>query len=477
MATTQMSFADVGTLFNTISNELEGGVSTQNQALLVNQVTTVQTQLQGLVDSGMFNNLIDDAGNANPGAVVRVQNIADQMNFLKQEIGAYGGSTFDPKYINDVVRDVQDIVGNDDNLTALAQQGGHAGFQQVSFLLTPATPFADSGAQTTALLQFISDTNSLTERAQTLAGTDPNSADVQQLIADIQTFSHNADAYSTSQGGLFSARFNNEFAHDGVQGTASRELIAGLQHGDANLVAGAVDVLLDNANDVQGNMLTQGNTFTPAPNGGIPANINNVHDAGAVFDDAVTKLIGGVYSGNQQSVVDDLNATQKGLMAAIPNEGITGDALNHVNQVISLLGQESSLVAGVNTATPTQVSDVNGQIGQITAEILNIINNDATLADLANSSDDNFSFVALPQGTSPASSAGGVASTPTTPGTPATPPASGGGTTPVTPPAAGGQGGAEVVASNHDGGAGHHHDPQVGQDAHLHDAHFHHLWG
>src|SRR5690348_10450478 len=162
MAIAQMSFAEVGTLFNTISNELEGGVTTQNQALLVNQVSTVQTQLQGLVDSGIFNNLVDDVGNANPGAVVRVQNIADQMNFLKHEISAYGGSTYDPKFINDVVRDVQDIVGNDDNLTALAQQGGHPGFQQVSFLLTPPAPFADSGAQTAALLQFISDTSSLT---------------------------------------------------------------------------------------------------------------------------------------------------------------------------------------------------------------------------------------------------------------------------------------------------------------------------
>jgi hypothetical protein len=170
MANTQMSFAEIGTLYNTISNELEGGVTPQNQTSLLNQVATVQTQIQGLVDSGIFNNLIDDVGNPNPGAVVRVQNIADQMNFLKQEISAYGGSAFDTKYINDVVRDVQDIVANDDNLAALAQQGGHAGFQQISFLLTPPAPFADSGAQTTALLQFISDTNSLTERAQGLVG-------------------------------------------------------------------------------------------------------------------------------------------------------------------------------------------------------------------------------------------------------------------------------------------------------------------
>src|SRR6202171_5331911 len=476
MATTQMSFAEIGTLYNTISNELEGGVTPQNQTTLLNQVATVQTQIQGLVDSGVFNNLIDDVGNPNPGAVVRAQNISDQMNFLKQEISAYGGSAFDPKYINDVVRDVQDIVGNDDNLAALAQQGGHSGFQQVSFLLTPAAPFADSGAQTTALLQFISDTNSLTERAQGLAGTDPHSADVQQVITDIHTFSENADAYSTAQGGLFSARFNNEFAFNGVQGTASRELIAGLEKGDANLVAGAVDVLLDNANDVQENMLTQGNTFTPAPNGGIPANIATVHDAGAVFDDAVTKLIGGVYSGNQQSILDDLKATQSGLHAAITNEGITGDSLNNINHVLSLLGQEASWVGSINTASPAPVSAVNGQINQIQAEILNIINGDATLADLANSSDDNFSFVALPPGTTPTNNPVGVAST--APATPLAPPPVGV-ANPVAAPSAAGQSGNGVVASNQDSGAAAtpQPDPDAVHHAHVHDAHFHHLWG
>ena len=66
MATTQMSFAEIGTLYNTISNELEGGVTPQSQTLLLNQVTTVQTQIQGLVDGGVFNNLIDDAGNPTP---------------------------------------------------------------------------------------------------------------------------------------------------------------------------------------------------------------------------------------------------------------------------------------------------------------------------------------------------------------------------------------------------------------------------
>jgi hypothetical protein len=384
-----MSFADIGTLYNTMSNELEGGVTRQNQGLLLNQVSTVQTQLQGLIDSGALNNL-DGA------SLVHAQNIADQMNFLKSEIAKFGGNAFDPKFVNDVVRDVQDIVAGDAGLSALAHQGNHSGFQQVSFLLTDPTPFPDTPLQTDTLLKFIDDSNSLAERALALKGADPNSADVKQLITDINTFSTNADAYSTAQGGLFSARFNNEFTLNGVQGTASRELVQGLETGNAKLVDGAASVLQANAQDVRGNMLVQGDTFTPAPNGGIPDVINTVHDAGTVFNDAMTKLIGGVYSGNQQSIVNDLNATKTGLQSAITEQGITGHALDHINKVIGLIDQESSLVASVNTAAPTQVSAINGQINTVEAKILNIINNDATLSSLAAGADGTNGFVALP---------------------------------------------------------------------------------
>ncbi len=396
----QMTFAEIGTLYNSISNELEGGITQQNQSLLIDQVSTVQTQLQNLINSGALNNL-DGAGNP-AESLVHAQNVVDQMNFLKQEIGAFGTDAFVPKFINDVVRDVQDIMAGDAGLSALAHQGNHSGFQQVSFLLTPPTPFPDSGAQTATLLQFVADSNSLAARAQALAGADPNSAAVQQLEADIHKFSVNADAYSTAQGGLFSARFNNEFTLNGVQGTASREMITGLQTGNADLVNGAAEVLMANATDVRGNMLAQGDTFTPAPNGGIPTFIDTVHDSGLVFDDAMTKLLGGVYSGNQASIVKDLNATATGLQNTIADQGLTGHALHDVQHIIGLLGQETGLVSGIDTANPTQVSPVNGQIGQIQAQILNIVNHDATLAAMAQGADGTTGFVALPPGSAPA---------------------------------------------------------------------------
>jgi len=261
--------------------------------------------------------------------------------------------------------------------------------------------------QTTTLLQFVADSTSLAGRAQALAGADPNSAAVLQLETDIHTFSVNADAYSTAQGGLFSARFNNEFNLNGVQGTASRELITGLETGNADLVNGAASVLMANGADVRGNMLATGDTFTPAPNGGIPAFIDTVHDAGVVFNDAMTKLVGGVYSGNQTSIVNDLNATQTGLQNTITDQGLTGKALHDIQHVISLLGQESSLVAGISTATPTQLSSVNSHIGQIEAQILNIVNHDATLATMAVGADGTTGFVALPPGVAPAGPGGG----------------------------------------------------------------------
>src|ERR1700719_4452606 len=174
MSQKQMTFAEIGTLYNSIAKELEGGVTHQNQQMLLNQVANVQTQLQNLINTGALNSL---DGTGNPAvSIVHAQNIADQMNFLKTEIGAFGTDTFVPKFINDVIRDVQDIVAGDAGLTALAHQDNHSGFQQVSFLLTSPTPFPDSGAQTTTLLQFVAASNSLAARAHALAGTDPNSA-------------------------------------------------------------------------------------------------------------------------------------------------------------------------------------------------------------------------------------------------------------------------------------------------------------
>jgi len=188
-----------------------------------------------------------------------------------------------------------------------------------------------------------------------------------------------------------------------------------------------------------------------------------VNVAGLVFNDSMTKLIGGVYSGNQQSIVNDLTATKTGLQNAITNEGITGHALNDINHVISLLGQEASLVGGIDTASPTAVSPVNGQINQIQAQILNVINHDPTLATLAAGADAEGNptngFIALPPATNSPSPANVVAG------------GGSGNNVVANAPSGSGNGASTGPLTTADAGA---HGPQTTEHAFLH--HFEHFW-
>jgi hypothetical protein len=60
-------------------------------------------------------------------------------------------------------------------------------------------------------------------------------------------------------------------------------------------------------------------------------------------------------------------------------------------------------VGGIDTASPTPVSKVNGQINQIEAQILNIVNHDPNLHAMAAGTDADGNattgFVALPPAT------------------------------------------------------------------------------
>ncbi|MEZ5853864.1 MAG: hypothetical protein R3D67_03625 [Hyphomicrobiaceae bacterium] len=62
----------------------------------------------------------------------------------------------------------------------------------------------------------------LANRAVALADGQGDPAAISALTAEIQAFGAEANAFTVAQGGLYSARFNNEFASEGVHGTASR---------------------------------------------------------------------------------------------------------------------------------------------------------------------------------------------------------------------------------------------------------------
>jgi hypothetical protein len=385
------SFAELGEIFDDATTRLVGGVSDQNRDAVLKDLSQVQNGLQQLLQTNpdQFQGV----------AGIHAQNIVDQLNLEAAAIKSVGTDPFAAKYINDVQRDLIDIVQGDDQLVALATQGGHNGFAAVPDLLVPPAQFQGNAEQTQFMQNFITTTQDFADRAIALADQGGSAEAKQQLIGEIQAYAQDANAFTVAQGGLYSARFNNEFASDGVNGTASRALIDGLQTGNADKVHAAAEVLTANAADVAGNMLGIGADPPPAGNG-IPDQITSVAQAGVVFNDATTKLIGGVYDGNRQSIHDDLTATQQGLQDLIDQGQITGGAAAHAKQVVGLLGKELQLVdnadAGPNAAT---------QINSLHSQVINVVQKDKTLAAAANEDDAN-GFMQLP-GTIKGPGAGG----------------------------------------------------------------------
>ena len=384
--TKPLDFAEIGTVFNEVTTDLVGGVNVRNGQQIMRDLNSIQTNLENLLTAHpeQFQGV----------AAIHAQNIVDQINLEKQAIASLGTDPFAAKYINDVQRDLIDIVQGDDQLAALATQHGASGFAAVPDLLVPPTPFPGSDAQKAFMKQFAADAVDLGNHAVSLANNGFAPTETQQLVQDITAYVTNANAFTVAQGGLYSARFNNEFALDGVNGTASRALIDGLQTGNADEVKAAASVLAANAADVAGNMLADG--ATPSTGNGIPDHFDTFAQAGAVFNDATTKLIGGVYSGNQQSIHDDLTATRAGLSQLLADhpDQFQGAANKHVQQILSLLDKEIGAVDGTGPGSHSADS-----INQIHLNIIAIVEGDQALKALATDAD-NVGFTPLPDGSS-----------------------------------------------------------------------------
>ena len=369
------TFAQLGDIFNDATTRMVGGINAKNSGHILNDLAQVQSGLEHLIEA--------QPATFSGTAGIHAQNIVDQLNLEIAAIKTISTDAFAPKYVNDVQRDLIDIVQGDDQLVGLANQGGHHGFAAVPHLLVPPAQFVGNAVQTEFMKNFAATSQDFAEKAIALIDHNGSAADKQALVSQIEAYTQSANTFTTQQGGLYSARFNNEFAADGVNGTASRALIDGLQTGNSDKVHAAAEVLAANAADVAGNMLGIGQPI-PVTGNGIPDHIDSFAQAGTIFNDATAKLIGGVYDGNRASIHNDLTATEKGLKDLIANDpaDFPGKSGDHVNKIVALLDKELALVdnpnAGPNAAT---------QINQIHSHILNIVNNDPTLAAAATNGD------------------------------------------------------------------------------------------
>lgn len=382
MKSRTLSFAEIGDIFDDATTRMVGGVNALNKGAILKDIARVQTGLEQLLEA----NPDDFQGVAG----IHAQNIIDQLNLERDAIKALGSDPFAPKYINDVQRDLIDIVQGDDQLLALATEGGRNGFAAVPDLLVPPSQFQGNAEQTAFMRNFAAVSQDFADRAVALVEQNASDEAKQQFISEVREYADTANAFTRAQGGLYSARFDNEFAQEGVHGTASRALIDGLETGNADKVRAAAEVLANNAADVAGNMLGIGDD-PPAPTGnGIPDQIESFAQAGTIFNDATSKLIGGVYDGNRQSVHDDLTAARQGIVDLLAQDQFDGRSEARVNRIVDLLGRELKIIdnADAGPLAATRINDLH-------SKIIDMVQKDATLAAAATEDGAN-GFMALP---------------------------------------------------------------------------------
>ena len=245
------TFADVGAIFNDFANKSLGGVNAENHDVLLNEANVMFKDLEHMVNQtgGQFDGLSYVHARA---LLYQVDLERDYINGVANEPGGRGS--------NDNILDMIDIVQNDDNLAALAQDG----FAPFSEPLHDTPKYTDDAPQTLFWANFIAMSNSLGEQA-IAAVTNHDAGASAALVKELQAFKADVEAFDAEQGGVFGGRFDNELLGDkGTVGAAVNIAVEGLHTGDLDKVTAAAQQLHDNAADVGGNNIPLGGgTYSP----------------------------------------------------------------------------------------------------------------------------------------------------------------------------------------------------------------------
>src|SRR5215471_8044089 len=232
-------------LFDDATTREIGGIGPDQVNLIVSDLIGVQQQLSAAVPqinnlSDLHTQVIINQLNEEIASVENANSPAGTL-VLGTDLGQFVG-----RAINDIHRDIIDIAQGDPGVQTLFNP------TPLPPLNTPAAPFHDNADQTAFVTQWIQDSNHLGQAAVTIANNG-FTGDTAGLVQQIQTFANNANAFDQAEGGLWSARFWNEFRNDGTTGTAANALIEGLQTKNAGEVNAAAEQLAANSADVGGN--------------------------------------------------------------------------------------------------------------------------------------------------------------------------------------------------------------------------------
>src|SRR6266851_2939998 len=364
-------------LFNDATTREIGGVGPDQVNLIVSDLIGVQQMLSAADPA--INNLSD----LHTHVIINQLNeeIASVENANAPTVGTLTLGTdlgqFVGRSINYIHRDIIDIAQGDAGVQALFNP------TPLPALNTPPAPFHDSADQTKTVTQWIQDSNHLGQAAITIENNG-FTGDIAGLVQQIQTYATNSNAFDQAQGGLWSARFWNEFRTDGTSGTAAAALIEGLQTHNAGEVNAAVEQLAANSADVaSNNRMADGGSYADvvaaaqatavAPAAGpaatapaaaadpaAPAPAAAADPAAAAgltatdfFNDATTREIGGVGPDQVNLIVSDLIGVQQMLQAAVPTINNLSDL--HTQVIINQLNEEIASVENANSPTGTLV--------------------------------------------------------------------------------------------------------------------------
>jgi len=338
-------------LFNDATTREIGGIGPDQVNLIVSDLEGVQQMLSAA--DPQINNLSDlhthviiNQLNEEIATVENANSPTDTL-ILGTDLGQYVG-----RALNDIHRDIIDIAQGDPGVQALFNP------TPLPDLNTPAAPFHDNATQTAFVTQWIQDSNHLGQMATTIENNGFQD-DIAGLVAQIQTFETNSNAFDESQGGLWSARFWNELRSDGTAGTAASALIEGLQTQNAGEVNAAVEQLSANAADVASNNLMA--------DGGSYASVVSAAEATAVAPIAATPPsttppagspeAGGTTAGDGANhLISDLIAMLQGggqgSASAVMAE-LAADVSNNKG-IASLLGELHSAAAHSHTQADAQ---------------------------------------------------------------------------------------------------------------------------
>ena len=267
------TLAAIGSVFNAATDLAVGGLNHSNLGQFNADMAAIETGVTNILNNPAELAQIENGESATAAALttIHLQTVANQINLQMD--------TFDKEYANnpniaarstnDNLLDIIDIIQNDNAL--LTNAGGSAaigpghvgGFAEMpGYLEGTITHYQDNQPQTNFWAAFIAEANTLNNTLQAVAGG-TSTADLNQLITQIENHNSFGANFAEGQGGIFGARFLNELtdgtlkadsaaAVQGLTGILKGDTGAALAADQAQIQAAGMGFVAD-ANDVSGN--------------------------------------------------------------------------------------------------------------------------------------------------------------------------------------------------------------------------------